>query len=218
LTERKGKTPKTPETMEPSGPSDKDKSARARQSQRAKPGSRVVADRYAKALLEVALDRKTSLDRLGNELEAFGSLLERENALRAALEAPTIPAAKRVAILEGVFASAKAAPETLNLLRLLARNERIPLLPLVADSFRRLVLEHEGIQPGEVISAHPLSADQKKRLAGQLGQALGKTMELTYRTDPEIVGGVVVRVGNRIFDASVTTQLRRFKEQALSRL
>jgi len=185
---------------------------------RAKPGTRVVATRYAQALLEVALHKKTDLDRIGKELEGFQSLLERESALAAALAAPTIPAVKRVAILEAVLASAKVAPEIMNLLRLLARNERVPLVPFVAESFRRLVLEHKQIQPGEVVSAHALSSDQKKRLAGQLGQALGKTMELSYRTDPEILGGVVVRVGNRVFDASVTTQLHRFKEKALSRL
>ncbi len=208
-----------PSKKNPEPPKDDAGQARAsRPTHRAKPGTRVVAERYAKALLEVALDKKTNLDRIAKELEGFQSLLERESALRAALEAPTIPASKRVAILESVLASAKVAPETLNLLRLLARNERVPLVPFVAESFRRLVLDHEGIQPGEVVSAHPLSSDQKKRLAGQLGQALGKTMELTYRTDPEILGGVVVRVGNRVFDASVTTQLRRFKEEALSRL
>ena len=177
-----------------------------------------VAERYARALLEVALDKKTDLDRIAKELEGFQDLLERESQLQGALAAPTIPVAKRVAILEAVLASAKVAPETLNLLRLLARNERIPFVPFVAESFRRLVLEHKQIQPGEVVSAHPLSSDQRKRLAGQLGQALGKTMELSYRTDPEILGGVVVRVGNRVFDASVNTQLRRFKEKALSGL
>jgi F-type H+-transporting ATPase subunit delta len=190
----------------------------SRPAPRAKPGTRVVAERYAKALLEVALDKKASLERIGKELDGFQALLERESSLRAALQAPTIPGAKRVGILDSVLASAKVAPETQNLLRVLARNERVPLVPFVAESFRRLVLEHEGIQPAEVVSAHPLSSDQKKRLAGQLGQALGKTMELSYRTVPEILGGVVVRVGNRVFDASVTTQLRRFKEKALSRL
>ncbi len=183
---------------------------------RAKPGTRVVADRYARALLDVALDKKTDLDRIAEELQGFQDLLERESSLRAALEAPTLPGAKRVAILEAVLASSKVAPETLNLLRLLARNERIPLVPFVFESFERLVLEHRQIQPGEIVSAQPLSSDQKKRLAGQLGLALGKTMELSYRTDPEILGGVVVRVGNRVFDASVETELRRFKEKALS--
>lgn len=185
---------------------------------RAKPGSRVLAQRYARALLEVALDKKRDPDRIATELADFLSLLERESALETALAAPTIPAAKRAAILEAVLKAAKVAPETLNVLRLLVKNDRIPLLGFVAESFRLLVLEHKRIEPGEVVSAHALSSDQKSRLAGQLGQALGKTMELSYRTDPKILGGVVVRVGNRVFDASVETQLRRFKEEALSRL
>jgi F-type H+-transporting ATPase subunit delta len=195
-----------------------ERAEKARRAHRAKPGTRAVAERYARALLEVALDKKADLDRIDKELAGFQALLERESALDAALAAPTIPAAKRVEILEAVLATAKVSSETLNLLRLLAKNERVPIVPFVAESYRRLVLDHRQIQPGEVVSAQPLSGDQKKRLAGQLGLALGKTMELTYRTDPEILGGVVVRVGNRMFDASVTTQLRRFKEQALSRL
>jgi F-type H+-transporting ATPase subunit delta len=178
----------------------------------------VLAERYGRALLGVALDKKSDLDRIAKELEDFQALLEREGRLQAALGAPTVPVAKRIEILESVLAKANLEPETLNLLRLLAKNERVPLVSFVAESFRRLVLEHKQIQPGEVVSAHPLSSDQKARLAGQLGQALGKKMELSYRTDPEILGGVVVRVGNRVFDASVETQLRRFKEKALSGL
>ena len=200
-------------------PERKDERAKkAARAHRAKPGARAVAERYARALLEVALDKKTDLDRIADELDGFQNLLERESALDTALAARTIPAYKRAALLEAVVASAKVSPETLNLLRLLATNERVPLVAFVAESFRRLVLDHRQIQPGVVLSAHPLSSDQKNRLAGQLGQALGKTMELTYRTDPQILGGVVVRVGNRVFDASVTTQLRRFKEKALSQL
>jgi F-type H+-transporting ATPase subunit delta len=193
----------------------KEKAPRVR---RAKPGSRVVAVRYARALLEVVLDKKADLDAVANELESFVSLLSREPALEAALTAPTIPAARRVGILEAVLASAKVSTETRNLLRLLAKNERVALASIVAESYRILVLEHRQIQPAEVVSAHALSSDQKNRLAGQLGIALGKTMELSYRTDPELLGGVVVRVANRVFDASVKSQLRRFKENALSRL
>jgi F-type H+-transporting ATPase subunit delta len=189
--------------------------ARAR---RAKPGSRMVADRYARALLEVAIDKKLDLDRLLAEVEFADQLLEREKALESALAAPTIPAAKRIEILEAVLAKAKITPESLNVLRLLVKNDRVSLVPLLSEGFRRRVLEHRQIQPAEVVSAHALSSDQKTRLAGQLGRALGKTMELTYRIDPALLGGVVVRVGNRIFDASVTTQLRQFKERATSRL
>lgn len=194
------------------------KGENGKRARRARPGTRVVAERYARALLQVALDKRTDLDAIAKELEGFTDLLDRESALRSALSSPTVPAAKRVAILEGVLARTHLAPETLNLFRLLAKNERIPLVPFVAESYRQQVLAHRQIQPGEVVSAQELSSDQKKRLSAQLGMALGRTMELSYRTDRSILGGVVVRVGNRVFDASVETQLRRFKEETLSRL
>ncbi|MGH9321457.1 MAG: ATP synthase F1 subunit delta [Vicinamibacteria bacterium] len=185
---------------------------------RLKPGSRAVAERYARAPLLVALDKNAELDRIEREVVSVAALLQREDRLASALRSPRIPMAKRVAILEDVLASAKLAPETTNLLRLLVKNERMPLFGLVIESFRRLVLDHKRIQPGEVTSAHPLTKEQQKRLAGNLGEVLGKTMELEYRTDPEIVGGLVVRIENRIFDASVVTALRKFKEKALSSL
>lgn len=177
-----------------------------------------VARRYASALLAVALDKRADLSRIENELEQAVDLLDREERLAGILSSPTIATAKRVSVLEAVLASSDFTPYTRNLLRLLTTKERIPLLSEVAAQYARLVLEHEQIQAGEVVSAHPLSTKQQEQLAASLGKGLGKTMELSYRTDPELVGGLVVRVGNRVFDASVTTQLRRFKQRALTSL
>ena len=89
---------------------------------------------------------------------------------------------------------------------------------LVVDQYRKLLLEYKLIQPGEVTSAHPLNDNQQERLAESLGEALGKKMELSFTNDNELVGGLVVRVGNRVFDASVVRQLERIKEKALSNL
>lgn len=181
-------------------------------------GSRVVAERYARALLGVALEKKADPERIGRELADIVALLEKEPRLATVLSAPTIAARKRVEILDEVLRPAKLSAVTGNLLRLLTENDRLPVVEDVSDAFRRLLLEHKRIQPGEVISAHALDPKQRTRLAKSLGEALGKTMELGYRVDPTLVGGLVVRIGNRIFDASVTTQLRRFKERALSGL
>lgn len=181
-------------------------------------GSRVVAERYARALLEVSLDQKADLDRIASELAQVAALLHQQARLAAVLSAPTLPAQKRVEILDKVLQPAKLSPLTGNVLRLLTTNERMPLIEDLSRAFRRLVLDHKQIQPGEVTSAHDLDSDQRARLSQSLGHALGKTMELGYEVDPSLVGGLVVRIGNRIFDASVTTQLRRFKEKALSGL
>jgi F-type H+-transporting ATPase subunit delta len=177
-----------------------------------------VARRYASALLSVALDKGADLDRIERELREAADLLKRESRLAAVLASPTLASQQRVGVLESVIANADLRPESANLLRLLTSKERIPLLPEVAEQFGRLVLDHKQVQSGEVVSAHPLSDEQQAKLAASLGQALGKTMQLSYRTDGDLVGGLVVRIGNRVYDASVTTQLRRFKERALSRL
>jgi F-type H+-transporting ATPase subunit delta len=179
-------------------------------------GQRLIAERYARALLEVALDKKVDPEPLGNEVEELSKFLAGQPELADILSSPTIALSKRLAVIEGLFAGKKLSPYTNNLLRLLTTNERIGILPDLAEQYRRLVLEHKNIQPGEVVSAHPMTKAQQERLAENLGKALGRTMELSYRTDPELVGGLVVQVGNLVFDASVVTQLRRFKEKTLT--
>jgi F-type H+-transporting ATPase subunit delta len=181
-------------------------------------GSGVVAERYARALLAVALDQKADFDRIGKELAEVATLMRKETRLATVLSDPTIAAQKRVEILDQVLKPTKLSSLTGNVLRLLTTNERMPLIDDVSRAFRRLTLEHKQIQPGEVVSAHDLDPEQRTRLAKSLGDALGRTMELGYQVDPALVGGLVVRIGNRIFDASVTTQLRRFKEKTLAGL
>lgn len=182
-------------------------------------GSIVLAERYARALLDVVLDKiegDDALDKVAAELDSMAGLLKENPRLAHSLALPTIPADKRVSVLDSILERAEFAAPTVNVLRLLTERERMGILPLVCEQFRRLVLEHRKVQPGEVTSAIELSEEQRRRLAESLGRALSKSMALTYRTDGELVGGLVVRIGNRVYDASVLAQLARLKEQALS--
>lgn len=181
-------------------------------------GSLIVARRYATALLSVALDKKTDPASVERELKDVAALLARESRLEAVLSSPTIAHAKRLGVLDAVLAESELTPCTRNFLRLLTTNERLALLPQMVGEFSKLVLEQQKVGSGEVLSSHPLTSEQQAKLAESLGKALGKTMHLSYDTNPELVGGLVVRIGNRVFDASVTTQLQKFKERALSAL
>lgn len=186
-------------------------------------GSFVLAERYARALLDVALDENKKLDpdTIERELADFGALLEAQPKLADALATPAIAAETRVAVLDEVITlngGPKLSAPVTNLLRLLTARERMPTFGIVVDRYRKLLLEHKLIQPGEVTSAHPLNDEQQKRLAESLGEALGKRMELTFSNDEKLVGGLVVRVGNLVYDASVVGQLERIKEKALSNL
>jgi len=182
-------------------------------------GSFVIAHRYAQALLGVALDETDNdadPDTIERELSDIGALLESHPALAEALSTPAIAAETRVAVLNDVISGQGLADATVNLLRLLTSRERMPVFGLIVEQYRKLLLEHKRIQPGKVTSAHPLNEQQRKRLSDGLGEALGKTMELTFSNDPTLVGGLVVRVANRVYDASVIRQLERVKEKALS--
>jgi len=184
-------------------------------------GSFVLAKRYARALLDVALDEKKKeldADAVERELVDFQSLLDVQPKLADALATPALAAETRVAVLDDVIKGQKLSAPVTNLLRLLTSRERMSTFAILVDQYRKLLLEHKLIQPGEVKSAYPLNDRQQKRLAESLGEALGKTMELTFSNDDKLVGGLVVRVGNRVFDASVVRQLERIKEKALSSL
>lgn len=181
------------------------------------PGGAVgLAERYASALLDVAVEKNFTLDEVSIELSLATTLTSENGVLTEVLSAPRIPLENRLKVLEELFSLGKFSAITRNLLRLLTKRERISLLTLIVEEFQRLLLEHKGVQRGEVRSAFPMTETQKETLAESLGAVLSKKMELSYSIDPLLVGGVVVRIGNLIYDASVVTQLKHIKENTLS--
>jgi len=98
----------------------------------------------------------------------------------------------------------------------MAAKERIPILEFVRESYRRQLDEHRNMEKAEVVTPQALSKAEEKALIGKLEQLTGKTVRAEFRTDSNLMGGLLVRIGNRIYDASVTAQLARFKERLLS--
>ena len=176
----------------------------------------VVANRYAKALLQVVLEKKADPERIDGELEDIVAVLEANPELNQALGSPAVVSSKRVAIVEQLFGKKKLSPETMNLLRVMAAKERIPALPMVRAAYRRQLDEHKKVEKAEVVTSYTLSKKEEKALVGKLSEITGKTIHADFRTDPEVVGGLIIRIGNFIYDSSVTKQLARFKERLLS--
>ncbi len=176
----------------------------------------VVANRYAKALFQVVLEKKEDPERIDRELRDVAALLEANPELDRALGSPAVVSSKRVAIVEQLFGKKKLSPTMMNLLRVMAAKERMPVLPKVRAAYRRQVDEHEKVEKAEVVTSYTLSKKEEKALIGRLSEITGKTVRAEFRTDPELVGGLIIRIGNLIYDSSVTTQLARFKERLLS--
>ena len=165
--------------------------------------------RYADAAFEIAL-RDGTVETWRKELESAaatstGSELER------VLANPSVPLDQRVAVAEQVFASLSGPVR--NLVLLLVRRNRIEQLPRVAAEFRRLDDRRNGLTHATATSAAPLGADETKAITARLEELTGGRIALETAVDPSLLGGVVVRVGDRLIDGSVRGRLERLRVQ-----
>ena len=169
-----------------------------------------VGARYAQALFDLALETK-ALDVVEADLKALKAAREESADLRRVLESPGYTAEDKGKVLTALGAKAQFSQTTQNFLGVLAANRRASALPAVIAGFERLSAAHRGVVAAEVTSAIKLSAAQLKGVKAALTQALGQVPEITTRVDPTILGGLKVKVGSRLFDASLRSKLDSLK-------
>jgi F-type H+-transporting ATPase subunit delta len=109
--------------------------------------------------------------------------------------------------------SAGSLPVVAKLLVLLAERDRLALLPDMLAAYRDRVLDYRKIVRADVTTAAPLEAERSAAIEKSLAKATGKTVRLSTRVDPTIIGGLVARVGGTVYDASVVRQLQRIKQR-----
>jgi F-type H+-transporting ATPase subunit delta len=169
--------------------------------------------RYAEAAFQVATRDKT-VDRWRSELETAAAIVADEKVGRA-LANPSIPLEERTATAEKTFSRIVSRP-ALNLIGLMLRRGRIEELPRLAAEFRRLDNARQGITLATATSASPLSPDEVRALTERMEQVTGGRVELDVQVDPSLLGGLVVRVGDRLIDGSVRSRLERLRNQLVS--
>jgi len=145
------------------------------------------------------------------DLNALKTMRAESPDLRRLLDSPVFDAADRSRALNAVAERAGFQPLTRKFLGLLAANRRTSSLPQVIEGYRRLSAERRGALEADVVTAVPLTQDQRDSLAAALGQSLGMQTEISVRVDPSILGGIRIKVGSRLFDASVKTRLDQLK-------
>jgi F-type H+-transporting ATPase subunit delta len=174
--------------------------------------SRAAANRYARALFDVAL-REANVEKVRDDLQQFADLVGRHEALSHALANPAVPAAKKRTIVQALLERAGGiTPVVSKLMLLLADRDRLVLLPEVATAYRERLMDHQKVIHGEVTTAIPISPEKVRALEQGLGQATGRKVVLEPRVDPSIIGGVITRIGSTVYDGSVTTQLQKMKQ------
>jgi F-type H+-transporting ATPase subunit delta len=169
-----------------------------------------VGDRYAQALFDLALETGR-LDAVRADVVSLKTAWTESADLRRLATSPVISTADQAKGLVAVATQAKFEKNTVNFLGLLAQNGRARDLGAVVAGFERLYAKHAGIVAAEVVSAQPLDAKQLAAIKTALNASLGKAPELTTRVDPSILGGLKVKVGSKLFDASLKTKLDQMK-------
>jgi F-type H+-transporting ATPase subunit delta len=170
---------------------------------------RVYARRYARAVFEIALEKK-ELDRWQTDLENIAAL-GRNAAFIALMEDPKISFEKKEKVLSKLLGGVN--PLARNLAYLLVSRERLSLVGEIAEEYQRLLDSYRGIEHAEVVTAVPLDAADKKRLEEHLGKVMGKKIVLEASVDPGLVGGMVARVGGKLLDGSTQSRLLALKKE-----
>lgn len=169
-----------------------------------------VCRRYAKALFGLAREAD-AIEAVRRELDGLMELLEANEALREVILRPFHPAAERAAVLTKLGARLRLSPLLVNFCRYLIDRRRTTDLAGIREEYDRLADEAAGRLRGEVLAAAPLATAQRDRLRRALAARTGREVAFDVRVDPELLGGVIARVGDVVFDGSLRTQLTRMR-------
>jgi F-type H+-transporting ATPase subunit delta len=174
--------------------------------------SRAAANRYARALFDVAQHENVDTARLLQDLASFATLFTTHEDLMRTLSHPAIPASKKRGVIDQLLPRVSVSPMIAKLLRLLADRDRLGLVPEIATAFETRVMDQRRVVRAEVVTAMELPADRLAALREGLGRATGREVQLHSRVDSSIIGGAVARIGSTVYDGSVTRQLERLKQ------
>jgi F-type H+-transporting ATPase subunit delta len=176
-----------------------------------RPGERGAARRYARALLDVAVQQGDP-EAVRRELREAVALLAAQAELRSTLLHPALPGEARKKLVDAVWGR-RASKLTARLMALLAERGRIGLLGAIEESFGALWNAHRGAVAAEAVTAVPLDEAQTRALVETLRRATGTEVELRSRTDAALLGGLVVRMAGRTYDGSVRGRLKSLRER-----
>ena len=176
--------------------------------------SLIASRRYASALLSAA-EEGGFLDQIVEELSQIKEVLQNSRDLVHALRSPLVKGDKKIHILEEVFRDSVGEKMFL-FLRLIARKKRAGLLPEIIDEFQILLDEKRGVINVDVTSAVTLSEEQSNELINRLSLFTGKKIRARMSLDEKLLGGVSIKIGDTIFDGSISHQLEKFRQTLVS--
>jgi len=170
------------------------------------------ARRYSQAVFSIALDRK-ELNRWQSDLRKIASIVK-DAALLALLENPEVSFENKAKVLSERLGDIN--PQALKLVSLLVTKGRLSLIDDIADEYQRLLDNYRGIEGAEVAevtTAIPLDDEDRLRLAQRLTSIVGKPVVLKPKVDSSLIGGIIIRVGDKLIDGSIRSKLEALKRE-----
>jgi F-type H+-transporting ATPase subunit delta len=169
------------------------------------------AKRYAQAAFEIALEAG-ELERWKSDLQKVVRAVSDED-FSAVLESPKVPFDEKSSLLSGQIKN----PLLLNLLLMLISKGRLSIIDQIAEEYGRLLNRHHGIEVAKVTTAMPLAKEDEAKLARRLERIVGKKVEIKAGVDPNVIGGFVARIGDRLLDGSLRSRLTALKKEMVGK-
>jgi F-type H+-transporting ATPase subunit delta len=169
-----------------------------------------VADRYAAALFDLALETG-ALETTERDVDALAAALDESADLRALAESPLYPRDDQRRAIVAVAQAMGLSQLVTNTVAVMASKRRLFVLRDMLSLFRKRVADHRGEMTAEVVSAHAMSDAQRKALSETLKNVVGREVALDVQVDESLIGGLVVKVGSKMIDTSIRSQLNRLQ-------
>jgi F-type H+-transporting ATPase subunit delta len=171
-----------------------------------------VARRYASALSDVVLERGEALE-VQEELLVWEQMLQSSPNLQEVFRNPTIALDKKRAVLNKLIERARPTPTTTNFLKVLLQNQRLTELGEINRKFAAILDVRAGTVAATVTTARAVPEDAQRQLHTKLLALTGKKVRINFATDPDLIGGLVTRIGSTVYDGSVRNHLQLIKEK-----
>ncbi len=171
-----------------------------------------LARRYAKAVFEIGTAQQ-SLDKIGADIRALAQAMAESAELATTLASPAIRRSDRRKVIDALLQRIGVVSQTRNLVYLLLDSERLATLPAISRELDAMIEAKAGRVQAEVVSAKPLDPAQLSQITAALEKLSGKKVTVSKREDPELLGGVVAKVGDTVYDGSLRTQLRTLRDE-----
>jgi F-type H+-transporting ATPase subunit delta len=169
-----------------------------------------ISKRYARAFFEIAAEEK-KLEQLHSELNQFSSMITQNKALKEFLANPIIEQDNKKAVVEKIISKLNFSKMTVNFLKLLVDKKRIDSLPDIEICYRQLMDEALKKVRINVKTAFPLSSKMRDYIIANMEKISGRKVDITVETAPELLGGVIISVGDTLYDGSVKSQLNNMR-------